>query len=210
MNTETSKKKFFKEKKDCGTNKGTETIKEKKSMGSKPAINPGKIKELSILNKELEEKVLRLLAETENLRKRHKREISENQSYAIKSFAFSLLSVCDNFQRAFESIPTEKEEDPLINNLLIGIKAVEKDLFDAFEKNGIKKFTSLKEKFNPEIHQAVSKSNSEEVEKGYICKELQLGFMIGERLLRPAMVVVSEGPLNRGDGNEKDKNEVVD
>tara|TARA_B100000242_G_scaffold134917_1_gene95876 strand:- start:271 stop:564 length:294 start_codon:yes stop_codon:yes gene_type:complete len=84
------------------------------------------------------------------------------------------------------------EENKVLKNLVIGIQAIEKELGDALEKNGIKKFDSLDQKFNPELHQAVSKINSDKPD-GIIVEELQKGFMIGDRLLRPAMVIVSMG-----------------
>ena len=144
--------------------------------------------------KECEDKLLRSLAENDNLRKRHEKETEDNLKYATKNFAFSLLPVTDNFQRAIQSIPDDvSEKDKLLKNLVIGIQAVEKELDDVFLKNGIKKFDSLDKKFNPEIHQAVSKVNNDKPE-GTIVEEFQRGYMIGDRLLRAAMVVVSMGP----------------
>jgi len=144
--------------------------------------------------KECEDKLLRSLAENDNLRKRHEKETEDNLKYATKNFAFSLLPVTDNFQRAIQSIPDDvSEKDKLLKNLVIGIQAVEKELDDVFLKNGIKKFDSLHQKFNPELHQAVSKVNNEKPE-GMIVEEFQRGYMIGDRLLRAAMVVVSMGP----------------
>ncbi len=143
---------------------------------------------------ELEDKLLRAVAENENLRKRHEKEIQDSIKYSSKDFAYSLLTVVDNFQRAFSSIPVnEKEKNDVVKNLVIGIQAVEKELHSSFEKNGIKMFDSLNEKFNPEIHQAISRIHSD-VQEGKIVEEMQKGFMIGDRLLRPAMVVVSMGP----------------
>lgn len=144
--------------------------------------------------KECEDKLLRSLAENDNLRKRHEKETEDNLKYATKNFAFSLLPVTDNFQRAVQSIPDDvSEKDKLLKNLVIGIQAVEKELDDVFLKNGIKKFDSLDQEFNPEIHQAVSKVNNDKPE-GTIVEEFQRGYMIGDRLLRAAMVVVSMGP----------------
>ena len=144
--------------------------------------------------KECEDKLLRSLAENDNLRKRHEKETEDNLKYATKNFAFSLLPVTDNFQRAIQSIPDDvSEKDKLLKNLVIGIQAVEKELDDVFLRNGIKKFDSLHQKFNPELHQAVSKVNSDKPE-GTIVEEFQRGYMIGDRLLRAAMVVVSMGP----------------
>ena len=151
------------------------------------------IEELKDKLKSSEDRVLRLLAETENLRKWHVREINESQQYAIKNFALSLLSITDNFQRALKAVPEKVPEDNLLKNLIIGIQALEKEFYETFEKNGITKFSSVNKKFDPELHQAVSKTFSPNIEKGFVSEELQCGFKIGDRLLRPSMVVVSEG-----------------
>ncbi len=152
------------------------------------------VEDLKVKLKDLEDKLLRSLAENDNLRKRHEKEINENFKYAVKNFAESLLTVTDNFQRAINSIPKiESDKNPIVKNLIVGIQAVEKELEDALEKNGVKSFKSIDKKFNPEFHHAVSKIHSQHPE-GTIVEELQRGFMIDERLLRPAMVAVSMGP----------------
>ena len=153
--------------------------------------------------KDLEDQLLRSLADNENLRKRHEKEIQDSVKYSTKNFAYSLLSVVDNFQRAFNSIPKDLENDNVFKNLIIGINAVEKELHDTFEKNGVKMFNSLNEKFNPDLHQAISKVHNEKVPDGRIVEEMQKGFMIGDRLLRPAMVVVSMGPDKNKNAKEK-------
>ena len=154
------------------------------------------VDELKSKLKDVEDKLLRSLADNDNLRKRHDKEIEDNSKYAIKNLAYSLLNVADNLQRALESIPkTEASglDNNVIKNLIIGIKAVEKELIDSLEKHGVTKFDSINQKFNPEIHQAVSKIHNEKAD-GTIVEEMQKGFKIGDRLLRPAMVVVSMGP----------------
>lgn len=193
MNKDDSKK-FSKEKKDLKEETEKSGNKDTNQTKTQVSNSEKKLADLLTKNKELEEKILRLLAESENLRKRHEREIQDSQSYAIKNFASSLLSIADNFQRALQSVPEKETQNTLVNNLIIGIKAVEKEFFEVFEKNGIKKFSSINQKFDPEIHQAVSKINHDKIQKGFVCDELQLGFKISDRLLRPAMVVVSEGP----------------
>ena len=151
------------------------------------------IADLKIKLKQAEDKLLRELAENENLRKRHQKESQENLKYAIRNFSSELLNVTDNFQRALNSIPRENlGQNVMLKNLVIGLEAVEKEIYEIFEKNGVVRFDSLEKKFNPEIHQAVSKKNSDKPE-GTIIEELAKGFMIGERLLRPAMVVISSG-----------------
>ena len=154
------------------------------------------IDELKSKLKDAEDKLLRSLADNDNLRKRHDKEIEDNSKYAIKNLSYSLLNVADNLQRALESIPNNEANDldnNVIKNLIIGIKAVEKELIDSLEKHGVTKFDSINQKFNPEIHQAVSKVHNEKAD-GTIVEEMQKGFKIGDRLLRPAMVVVSMGP----------------
>ena len=154
------------------------------------------VDELKSKLKDAEDKLLRSLAENDNLRKRHDKEIEDNSKYAIKNLSYSLLNVADNLQRALESIPNTEAsglDNNVIKNLVIGIKAVEKELIDSLEKHGVTKFDSINQKFNPEIHQAVSKVHNEKVD-GTIVEEMQKGFKIGDRLLRPAMVVVSMGP----------------
>ena len=154
------------------------------------------VDELKSKLKDAEDKLLRSLAENDNLRKRHDKEIEDNSKYAIKNLSLSLLNVADNLQRALESIPNSEAsglDDNVIKNLVIGIKAVEKELIDSLEKHGVKRFDSINQKFNPEIHQAVSKVQNEKAD-GTIVEEMQKGFKIGDRLLRPAMVVVSMGP----------------
>ncbi len=154
------------------------------------------IDELKSKLNDVEDKLLRSLADNDNLRKRHEKEIEDNSKYAIKNFSYSLLNVADNLQRALESIPDSREtgsDNNVLKNLIIGIQAVEKELINSLEKHGVTKFESINQKFNPEIHQAVSKVHNEKA-NGTIVEEMQKGFKIGERLLRPAMVVVSMGP----------------
>ena len=154
------------------------------------------IEELKSKLNNVEDKLLRSLADNDNLRKRHDKEIEDNSKYAIKNLSYSLLNVADNLQRALESAnkaETGGVDDNVVKNLVIGIKAVEKELIDSLEKHGVTKFDSINQKFNPEIHQAVSKIHNEKAE-GTVVEEMQKGFKIGERLLRPSMVVVSMAP----------------
>ena len=185
-----NKNKSSKQKSNQNLKENKTEEQKKDSVGKNQEI----VNDLKHKLKECEDKLLRSLAENDNLRKRHEKETEENLKYATKNFAFSLLPVTDNFQRAIQSIPDDvSEKDKLLKNLVIGIQAVEKELDDVFVKNGIKKFDSLDQKFNPEIHQAVSKVNNDKPE-GTIVEEFQRGYMIGDRLLRAAMVVVSMGP----------------
>ena len=192
------------EKKESLNLKKQENLVKEKKVSDKDKNTQKKVKnnqdvlvdELKLKLKDTEDKLLRSLAENDNLRKRHDKEIEDNSKYAIKNLSYSLLNVADNLQRALESIPNSEAsglDDNVIKNLVIGIKAVEKELIDSLEKHGVKRFDSINQKFNPEIHQAVSKVHNEKVD-GTIVEEMQKGFKIGDRLLRPAMVVVSMGP----------------
>ena len=192
------------EKKESLNLKKQENLVKEKKLSDKDKNTQKKVKnnqdvlvdELKLKLKDTEDKLLRSLAENDNLRKRHDKEIEDNSKYAIKNLSYSLLNVADNLQRALESIPNTEAsglDDNVIKNLVIGIKAVEKELIDSLEKHGVKRFDSINQKFNPEIHQAVSKVHNEKVD-GTIVEEMQKGFKIGDRLLRPAMVVVSMGP----------------
>ena len=165
-----------------------------KNSGTKGKTNTELlVKDLKEKLKDVEDKLLRSLAENDNLRKRHEKEIEDNSKYAIKNLSYSLLAVADNLERALSAADSEIQNTPILKNLVIGIQAVEKELFNALEKNGVTIFDSLDKKFDPEIHQAVSKVNHEKPD-GIIVEEMQKGFKIGARLLRPAMVVVSMGP----------------
>jgi len=192
------------EKKENLNLKKQENLVKEKKLSDKDKNTQKKVKnnqdvlvdELKLKLKDTEDKLLRSLAENDNLRKRHDKEIEDNSKYAIKNLSYSLLNVADNLQRALESIPNSEAaglDDNVIKNLVIGIKAVEKELIDSLEKHGVKRFDSINQKFNPDIHQAVSKVHNEKVD-GTIVEEMQKGFKIGDRLLRPAMVVVSMGP----------------
>ena len=192
------------EKKESLNLKKQENLAKEKKLSDKDKNTQKKVKnnqdvlvdELKLKLKDTEDKLLRSLAENDNLRKRHDKEIEDNSKYAIKNLSYSLLNVADNLQRALESIPNSEAsglDDNVIKNLVIGIKAVEKELIDSLEKHGVKRFDSINQKFNPDVHQAVSKVHNEKVD-GTIVEEMQKGFKIGDRLLRPAMVVVSMGP----------------
>ena len=180
-------------------NQASKNIPKKKNAD----LDKKNIEDLKLKLQENEDRVLRTLADNENLRKRDSRELDDTRKYASKNFALSLLTVVDNFQRAMQSLPKDtSEESDVLKNLITGIKAIEKELYGIFEKNGITSFSSLNQKFDPELHQAVSQINNE-IKEGLIVEELQKGFKIGERLLRPAMVVVSKGPEKKKENVQK-------
>ena len=161
------------------------------------------IEELKTKLKNVEDKLLRELAENDNLRKRHEKELSDSHKFSIKNFSLDILTVSDNFQRAIHSIPkNDLEKSTVLKNLVVGLESVEKEMHVVFERNGVKPFESMNEVFDPELHQAVSYKNSDK-KSGAIIEEMQKGYKIANRLLRPAMVTVSKGPEEKKDNSSE-------
>ena len=161
------------------------------------------IEELKTKLKNVEDKLLRELAENDNLRKRHEKELSDSHKFSIKNFSLDILTVSDNFQRAIHSIPkNDLEKSTVLKNLVVGLESVEKEMHVVFERNGVKPFESMNEIFDPELHQAVSYKNSDK-KSGVIIEEMQKGYKIANRLLRPAMVTVSKGPEEKKDNSSE-------
>ena len=166
-------------------------------------------KELSVEDKlkETEDKLLRTLAELENQRRRFEKEIKEAFEFGGFNFAKETLGLLDNLQRAQISI---KNDEVLKNNkdlekFLKNIEVIEKDLVSIFEKNNIKKIKCLKEKFDPNLHQAMLEIENETEEPGTVMQEIQPCYMFGERLLRPSFVAVSKKKttVNKEKNNKK-------
>lgn len=142
-------------------------------------------------NADLKDKLLRMAAEMENLRKRHQKELTDARNYAAASFAKEMLSVQDNMTRALDSLSQINTEDDHLKGVLEGVKLVSTQLENTFKQAGIEQVKSLGEKLNPELHQAMTQVESEE-ESGTVINVLQEGYTMHGRLLRPAMVVVSK------------------
>ena len=158
--------------------------------------------------KDAEEKLLRSLAEIENQRKRFEKEIKDAFEFGSYNFAKESLAILDNLQRAKEAIKNDetlkinKDLDKFLENITI----IEKDLISIFEKNNIKKIDSQNEKFDPNFHQAMSEVEDDKTDPGTILQEIQAGYLLGERLLRPALVSVSKKKSSK-DKENKDKKE---
>tara|TARA_B100000959_G_C14846559_1_gene568279 strand:- start:255 stop:854 length:600 start_codon:yes stop_codon:yes gene_type:complete len=165
-------------------------------------------KELSIEDKlkETENKLLRTLAELENQRRRFEKETKEAFEFGGFNFARETLALLDNLERAQVSIKNDEilKNSKDLEKFLKNIEIIEKDLISIFEKNSIKKIKCLKEKFDPNLHQAMLEIENENEEPGTIMQEIQPGYMFGERLLRPSFVAVSKKktPINK-EKNEK-------
>ena len=142
----------------------------------------------------LREDKIRVLAEMENLRKRFDREKIDSIKYGSVNFARDILSPGDNLERALSAINQEEDHPQSIKNLIEGLKMVQKELSNALEKNGISKIISMNEKFDPNLHQAMMEVERDDIDEGIIVQEIQTGYMMHDRLLRPAMVGVSKKP----------------
>jgi molecular chaperone GrpE len=144
---------------------------------------------------EMKDRLLRTLAEMENLRKRTEREIADSRLYSVTSFARDLLVVADNMRRALDAVTPELRStaENGVEALIDGIELTERELLKALEKNGVQQFTPQGEKFDPNLHQAMFEIPDATVPAGSVVQVVQPGYMIGDRVLRPALVGVSKG-----------------
>ena len=144
---------------------------------------------------ELKDKLLRTLAEMENLRKRTEREVSDARLYGITTFARDILTVADNMHRALNALDAELREqaDSSIKALLDGVELTERELLNVLEKHGVKKLEPIGQKFDPNRHQAMYEVPDASVPTGSVVQVIQAGYLIGDRVLRPALVAIAKG-----------------
>lgn len=176
------------------------SVQETEPVVSKPYIMPddpetGSVEALTKEAADARDKMLRTLAEMENLRKRTTREVADARTYGITGFARDVLDIADNLQRALDAVPAEARAaaDPGLKSLMEGVELTERSLLNALEKNGVKKFDPAGQKFDPNFQQAMFEVPDSSVPAGTVVQVIQAGFMIGERVLRPALVGVSKG-----------------
>lgn len=155
----------------------------------------------------LKEDKIRVLAEMENLRKRFDREKIDSIKYGSVNFARDILSPGDNLERALSAINQEEDHPQSIKNLIEGLKMVQKEFSSALEKNGISKINSMNEKFDPNLHQAMMEVERDDLDEGIVVQEIQTGYMMHDRLLRPAMVGVSKKPKQNNTADSQDEKE---
>jgi molecular chaperone GrpE len=160
---------------------------------------PDRLAELEAEAARLKDQLLRALAEQENLRRRSQREREDAVKYASSGLARELLSVADNLRRALESGPGAEEGDEPIRNLLTGVAATERELLAAFERHGIRRIDPAGEKFDHNFHQAIFEVESPDQPAGTVVQVLQPGYVLHDRLLRPAMVGVAKSAPQRID-----------
>jgi molecular chaperone GrpE len=155
---------------------------------------------------ELKDRLLRTLAEMENLRKRTEREVADSRLYGVTSFARDVVAVADNMRRALDAVSAElrASAEPGVKALIDGLELTERELLKALEKNGVRQFTPRGEKFDPNVHQAMFEVPDPAVPAGSVVEVVQPGYMIGERVLRPALVGVSKGGARTARGAVND------
>lgn len=176
----------------------TEKTARAEDAAAPPEANPSAAQQQSdaaALAAELKDRLLRTLAEMENLRKRTDREVAESRLYGVTSFARDVLGVADNMRRALDAVPAElrASAEAGVKALIEGVDLTERELLKALEKNGIRQFSPQGEKFDPNLHQAMFEVPDPTVPAGSVVQVVQPGYMIGERILRPALVGVSKG-----------------
>lgn len=159
------------------------------------AAAPSPVEALQAEVADLKDKLLRTLAEMENLRRRTEKEIRDSRDYAITGFARDLLAISDNLVRATTAVPDEARAgaDETLKALLEGVDLTSREFVKTLEKHGVKKLEPLNGRFDPNIHQAMFEMPNPEVPAGTVVQVLQDGYVIGDRVLRPALVGVAKG-----------------
>lgn len=163
-----------------------------------PAQDAERIQTLERESADLKDRLLRALAEMENLRRRSEREMQDQRAYSITKFATDIVGTADNLRRALDAVPkaedgAEVEDNAAIKALIEGVELTERELLKALERHGVKRRDPVGERFDPHRDQAVFEIPDESVLSGTVLQVMQVGYMIGERVLRPSMVGVSKG-----------------
>ncbi|WP_018182226.1 nucleotide exchange factor GrpE [Kaistia granuli] len=173
----------------------TEPAADAASATAEADVAAARIAALEAETAELKDRVLRTIAEMENLRRRTEREVGDARQYAIAAFARDMLTAGDNLARAIDAVPDEaRAGNEALTALIDGVEMTERDLQNSLEKHGVRKLEPLGQKFDPHLHQAVFEIPTEEQPAGTVMQVMQSGYVIGDRVLRPAMVGVAKGP----------------
>ncbi|HEV7545062.1 MAG TPA: nucleotide exchange factor GrpE [Reyranella sp.] len=170
----------------------------------KPEGVAAEVEQLQAEKADLQDKLLRALAEAQNVRRRAQQDVERERKFGIERFAKDILSVADNLGRALSVLPDDTDAiDPALRNVIVGVQATERELQSVLERHGIKRVESLGRPFNAEFHQAMMEIEDPTVPAGTVVQELAPGYLIAGRLLRAAMVAVSKGgPFVRSPSNE--------
>ncbi len=158
------------------------------------AVLEARVKELESQQSDLTDRLLRAHAEMDNLRKRMEREKVDGAKYAITKFAVDIVGISDNFQRAVAAVPPgASDHDGPLKSVVEGVVMMERAFLQVLERHGVRRIDPMGEPFNPNLHQAVMEQENPDVTAGTVIQVFQLGYMIEDRVLRPAMVVVAKG-----------------
>jgi molecular chaperone GrpE len=185
------------------------------AQGADPAVQASaELTALVAENADMRDRLLRTMADMENLRRRTEREKAENARYAISNFARDVLTVGDNLRRTVEHVPAEAaSQDPALKSFLDGVELTERELLNLLERHGVTRIEPLGQRFDPNCHQAMYEVQNPEVPEGTVVDVMQAGYVIGDRCLRPALVAVAKGgakqtaPSQPGDGPPKAAND---
>ena len=171
---------------------------------AKPEDMADELQRLQAEKAELQDKLLRALAETQNVRRRAQQDVERERKFGIERFAKDILSVADNLGRALSALPSDADAvDPALRNVILGVQATERELQSVLERHGVTRIDSLGKPFNAEFHQAMMEVEDPTVPAGTVVQELAPGYLLAGRLLRAAMMAVSKGgPAVRSPSNE--------
>ena len=157
-----------------------------------------RIEQLQGEKAELQDKLLRSLADAQNARRRAQQDVEKERKFGIERFAKEILSVADNLGRALSALPSDPEAvDPALRNVIVGVQATERELQSILERHGVTRIDSLGQPFDADFHQAVTEIQDPSQPAGTVVQELIPGYLIAGRLLRAAMVAVSRGGPTR-------------
>ena len=156
-----------------------------------PAKPENELEQLKAEKADLQDKLLRALAETQNVRRRGQQDVERERKFGIERFAKDVLSVADNLGRALSAAPNTS--DPAIKNLLTGVQATERELLSVLERHGVTRIEALGKPFDANLHQAMMEIEDPSVPAGTVVQEMIPGYLLAGRLLRAAMVGVSRG-----------------
>ena len=159
-----------------------------------PAKPEGELQQLQAEKADLQDKLLRALAEAQNTRRRAQQDVERERKFGIERFARDVLSVADNLGRALSALPADLESvDPALRNVIVGVQATDRELQSILERHGVTRVEALGKPFNAEFHQAMMEVEDPSVPAGTVVQELIPGYLIAGRLLRAAMVAVAKG-----------------
>jgi molecular chaperone GrpE len=165
------------------------------ALGPDPAAHAtAELEALVAENAEMRDRLLRTMADMENLRRRTEREKTDTARYAISNFARDVLTVGDNLRRTIEHVPAEAAaQDPALKSFLDGVELTERELLNVLERHGVTRIDPVGQRFDPNCHQAMYEVQNPDVPEGTVVDVMQAGYVIGDRCLRPALVAVAKG-----------------